>query len=183
MDFDFSEFFKTKLEANDFANRLATIAEKLYETNFNLEKTLLDQFGLNKKDRLMILLRNNNISVESNVALKQFFDLVQEKVAALPVLTMTLAFEPKQQTLEALSQWFMLNLNKQVLFEITVDPSLIAGATLTYKGKFLDYSIRSTFQQIFNDTLSAKAPQAQNQTKPTDSVPQHQDINTISLGR
>lgn len=154
---DFSEFFKTKIEANDFSTRLSTLTEQLYETNFNLEKAVVDQFGSNKKAKLMIMLRDNNISTESNAALKQFFDRLQEKMRAMPVLSVTLAFEPNSQTLEALSQWFLLNEKKQVLFDIIVDQKIIAGASFTFRGKFLDCSIREIFERIFQETVNNKA--------------------------
>ena len=153
---DLSPFFQTKIQAADFSSRVATLAEKIYETDFNLEKALMDQFGLKKKDGFMTLLRDNKIASESNTALKQFLTQLQETIAALPVLSLTIAFEPTEKTMKALSEWFLINSNRQVLFAVTVDSRIIAGASISFNGKDQDFSIKAKFDQIVQEGLTKK---------------------------
>lgn len=155
---DLSSFFQTKAQAADFAARLAGVTEKMYYTNFNVEKVLMEQFGVVKKDALLSVLRDNNISVDSTKTIKDFFTKIQETIAALPVVPISLAFEPKEQTLKMLSDWFMINLKKQVLFDISVDRKLIAGAAITYKGKFKDFSIKTKVTEIINQVITKPQP-------------------------
>ncbi len=77
-------------------------------------------------------------------------------VAALPVMSLVLAFEPKDTTLIALSEWFLLNIKRQALFEITVNPRMIAGVTISFKGRHLDFSIKPTFDAIVAEFMSVK---------------------------
>lgn len=161
---DLSSFFTTKSQATDFSTRLAALSANIYKTDFNLEKALLDTFGMEKKDMLMKLLNDNTIAVATPSALKEFFEKMQQAIASLPVLSMTVAFEPQEQTLKPLSEWFVLNIKKQVLFEIKVDPNLIAGATITFNGKFADYSIKPTFEKILQEMLTTK-PQTSSQNQ------------------
>lgn len=154
MELDLTPFFKTKAQATDFASRLAGISAKVYETNFNLEQALLDEFGITKKDTFMSLLRNNHINQEKAADLKAFFTKIQDTINKLPTLSLTIAFEPKEKTLHALSEWFVMNIKKQMLFEITVDPNVIGGATVNYQGKFLDASVKP----IFDKTIQAMLP-------------------------
>ena len=176
---DLSDFFTTKSQASDFSARLAAISASIYKTDFDLGKALLDAFGIQKRDMFMKLLRDSNITVESHTALKEFFEKTQQTIAALPVLSMSVAFEPQEQTLKALSDWFVLNIKKQVLFEITVDPNLLAGATITFNGKFADYSIKPTFEKILQDMMTTK-PQAPIQET---QKPNHISIGHFHLGR
>src|SRR4051812_12244471 len=106
---DLSELVQTKDESRDFSTRLAVISEKIYETNFNLESMLIDQFGLKKKDKLITLLRNNNINVESGTDLQDFFNKVQNKISSSPVVSLTIAFDPTEDTLKKMTEWFSLN--------------------------------------------------------------------------
>jgi F0F1-type ATP synthase delta subunit len=152
-DLDLSGFFKTQAQSVDFFTRLSTISEKIYKTGFNLEKVLTDQLGIQKKDKFMILLRDNKVSLSSNAALKDFISQVQEKISSLPTVSLTLAFEPKEDTLKSLSNWFPANINKQVLLDIKVDPEIIAGAYVSYKGKCSDFSIKPVFDQICKDGI------------------------------
>jgi F0F1-type ATP synthase delta subunit len=172
---DLSKFFTTKEEANDFLSRITKISEMMFQVDFTLEKTLHDQLGITKSDHFVTLLRENNINTEAKQAVKDFLQLLQEKIVAMPVLSMTIAFEPQEQTMRALSEWFLVNMNRQMLFDITVDKKLVAGSAINYNGKFFDFSIRPILERILADTLSKPAE------KPTTET--HQDINAISLGR
>lgn len=181
---DLSIFFRTKAQATDFAARLSAIAEKIYQTEFNLENILMEQFGLQKRDKFMTLLRENNVNTGAPSDIKDFFDKLQEKISSLPVLSLTVAFEPKEQTLLALSQWFLLNIDKQVLLDITVNPAIIAGAVISINGKHLDFSVKPKFDQLLNDMVSEKvtqnSPVQKEQPAPTEK---HQSISNIHLGR
>ncbi len=163
MELDLSPFFTTRSEATSFSSRLSLISEKIYQTTFNLEKALAEEFGIEKKEEFMILIRENKIHPDASSELKSFIDEIIKKITTIPVMTITLAFEPNAKTLINFSQWFLINLNKQILFDIHVDPTLIAGAALTFQGKFTDLSVRPQFDQILNKTLSP--PPNQNQSE------------------
>lgn len=155
---DLSSFFQTKAQSADFSARLAKVSEQIYYTNFNIEKALMQEFGIVKKDALIALLRDNNIGVDSTKAIKEFFVKIQETIKDLQVVPITLAFEPKEQTLKILAEWFILNVKKQVLFDITVDRKLIAGAAVTYNGKYKDFSIKAKVQEIITKIITQPAP-------------------------
>jgi F0F1-type ATP synthase delta subunit len=151
---DLSSFFQTKSQASDFSSRIASLADKIYETDFNLEKELLNEFGLKKKDAFQRVMHENNVSAESHASLKEFFTKMQQQITSLPVLTLTLAFEPNDETMKALAEWFIINMNRQVVFEINLDRSIIAGATISFNGKNLDLSIKDKFTQIVQNIFT-----------------------------
>lgn len=153
---DLSGFFHTKQQASDFSARLADISEEIYKTDFNLEKILIDKLSLEKKEKFIILMRDNNINHASQSGLKDFLDKLQEKISQLPLLSITLAFEPKEETLNLISEWFLLNLKKQFVFDINVNLDLIAGIIINFNGKFKDYSIKSRFDKIISDIVETE---------------------------
>jgi len=150
-DLDLSGFFTTNVEAADFLTRISAISEDIYRTDFDLEKALIEQLGIRKKDKFAILLRDNKISQGSNPALKDFFDKIREKISSMPVISLTLAFEPGEETLKILSDWFPLNINRQVLLDIKVDIDLIAGAYISFNGKYSDSSVRPIFDRTYKE--------------------------------
>ncbi len=156
---DLSPFFLTKSQAKDFVSGIDAIVDKLYTTTFDLEKSFTEQFGMDKKDILMKLLQKENISLTSNSAVETFLKKVQESIANLPVIELTVAFQPTKETLNALSEWIHTTLKTQFLLDIHVDDSLIAGAIITYKGKSKNYSIKQTFDAIATQqTLTTSTP-------------------------
>ena len=150
-----SDFFTTKSQANNFLAHLNTISEKIYELDFSLEKILQEELGIKKKDKFMSLLSENGILLESNTALNKFISQVQETVSSLPIVNITFAIEPNEEILKSVSDWLLLNLKKQVLVDPEIDPDLIAGAVVSFQGKRLDSSIRSTFEQICANTFQS----------------------------
>jgi F0F1-type ATP synthase delta subunit len=154
---DLSAFFQTKAQATDFSSRLSILSEKIYATDFNLEKALMELLGLKKKEAFIALLRDNNISSESNTALQKFVIELQKTIAELPLLSLSIAFEPKESTLKALSEWFVLNIKRQLLLEIKIDKKIIAGAAISFNGKDADFSIRSTFDTTVKELLTKPA--------------------------
>lgn len=150
---DLSDFFTTKPEAVDFAARLSKISEKIFETDFNLEKTLQEQLGIRKKDKFLSLLRKNEIPPGSNSALNNFLKTIQETISSLPIAYLILAIEPKEEILKAISDWFTLNLKKQILIDIQIQPNLIAGAVVSFQGKQLNASIKALFDETCSFVL------------------------------
>jgi hypothetical protein len=179
--FDFSDFFKTKAQANDFSLRLAAVSEKIYETDFDIEKALMQQFGIRKKDKFTSFLRDNNINYESTSDLKKCISKIQEIISNLPVLSLTLPIEPDEQIIKALSDWFYLNVKKQVLFDIQVDPHLIAGATITYAGKYVDFSVKPIFDEVIKNELSPEIAKTNDQIdyKKYHATPLKEDLKIV----
>lgn len=179
---DLTDFFQTKDSAMDFTTRLADLSEQIYKSDFNLEKALTEQFGLQKKDKFLNILRNNSIAVESNAALKEFLSKIQTEISLLPVISMTIAFEPKDQLLKAIAEWFVVNTKKQVLLDITTDKNLIAGCAISFKGEFLNLSIKERFNQIIKEAIESNNIKIiDNQKK--EAVSTHSSLDHFSLGR
>jgi sugar-specific transcriptional regulator TrmB len=155
-ELDLSDFITTKSQAVDFSARLSSISEMIYETDFDLEKNLQEQFGIQKKDAFLSLLRKNEIPPGSNSALNNFFGKIQETISSLPTAIIVLAVEPKSEILKTISDWFLLNLKQQILIEIQIDPKIIAGAAVNYQGKRLDASIKSIFNEVCIASLNDK---------------------------
>jgi hypothetical protein len=153
---DLSHFLTTKSQANDFSARCTAISDKVYETDFNLEDELQKEFGFNKSQKFISLLRDNNVAVGTSADLKNFFTKITQTVNSLPVTTLELAIEPDNEILKSISDWFLLNLKKQVLVEVEIKPDLIAGAAVNFKGKRHDFSIRPIFLKTTEEMRRAE---------------------------
>lgn len=151
---DLSELFNTKPQAVDFSARIEYVIGKVFEKTFNPEKLLLEQFGIEKKEKLITLMRDNRVNLNSRIDIKNFLEKVKEKIDGMTVVSIVIAFEPKEKSLQTLSRWFVSSINKQVLFDVKVDRSLIGGAAILYQGKYLDYSIKPDFEKAYERTFT-----------------------------
>ena len=140
---DLSDFFITKSQAADFSDRLAKVMESMFTANFNAEQSLGEEFGVDKRDKLLRLLHEKKVT-----NLKSFIQSLIKEINNLPNINLTFAIEPSESILKAIAQWFQVNLNQQILIEYRVDKNLIAGVAINYQGKFKDYSIKPIFNEI-----------------------------------
>lgn len=150
---DLSEFFTTKAQADDFSERLTLISERIFEVNFNMEKVFQEQLGMQKKDKFIALLRKNNIPIDSPFSLNKILEIIRKNISSLPIACITLSIEPQDEILKAISDWFILNIKRQVLIDIKIEPDLIAGALISYRGKQFDASIKAGFDKISKNIL------------------------------
>lgn len=175
---DLSEFFTTRGQAQSFISNLSSVIDSVYKTDFDLESALSNAFGIEKKDKFISLLTTNSVNTQNKQELKRFFDLLLAKIPEIPILSITIAFEPNEEVLNSLSEWCITNIGKQVLFDIRVDPVLIAGATIFINGKYSDFSIQKQFEQIVRETLTnknhAQKPIAQHH--PNTQPPLHENL-------
>lgn len=171
---DLSGFFTTKSQASDFVRGLSNIIDKMYEVNFNLENAFSQEFGIDKRDKFMELLHENS---HKNMSLKDYLTSFIEQVKVLPELDITIAYEPTNDTLKAISQWFIISFGKQVLLNITVDRNLIAGAAINFNGKYKDYSFKNQFNEIVKKQLASNVSQ-NHQAKTA-----HQQTEFMTIGR
>ncbi len=156
---DLSAFFITKAQATDVMLRIASVSDKVFTTNFTLEKTLAELFGIQKKDLLLKLFREHNISETSPSDIQAFLKKIQDTIKTLPVITLSIAFEPTEEILKSFSEWFLFTLKKQVVFALEIDITILAGARITCNGKFKDYSVTPLFTKLMNTALVATPPQ------------------------
>lgn len=169
MEQDLIAFFTTKAQANEFVSRLTAIEDQIYETHFSLEKAVGQQLGIQKSDKFLKLMRENNVASDSPAAIKEFLGKMKKTIASLPMISLTIAFEPADSTLHALNDWFVMNCKKQFLLDLTVDPKLIGGAIVKYNGRFIDCSRKEVFATILQQAFQPKPKSAVHQTPPARS--------------
>lgn len=145
---DLTEFFTTKEESKDFSARLTNLASNLYELDKNLEKSLQEQLGYQKREKFLNLLRDNNIPLDSNQEITKFLERVTKEISSMSEITITIAVEPNEEILKTIADWFLLNLKKQILINIAVNPKLIAGAEVDFQGNHTEFTVAKVLSSL-----------------------------------
>lgn len=74
----------------------------------------------------------------------QIFSDLDDRAHDLKILTLYLSFEPDENVLSQIGSYARKTFEMpQLLLDIKLDPSLIAGGALSWKGVYRDYSLRS----------------------------------------
>lgn len=76
----------------------------------------------------------------------QLLSQLEQAVIAIPPLTIFIAFDLPEEEVTRLGIWLRQNSSIQ-LFEIKLNPDLIAGCALSLKGVYKDYSLKDKIDQ------------------------------------
>ncbi|MEK7064365.1 MAG: F0F1 ATP synthase subunit delta [Patescibacteria group bacterium] len=74
---------------------------------------------------------------------RQELDKLKQAALAMPVVRLTLAFEPPGNWILEIRNW----VGKAVVLDMAVDKSILGGAIVENRGKYGDYSLR---KMIYN---------------------------------
>lgn len=77
----------------------------------------------------------------------QIFSDLDKEIAKLSTLTICLTFEPDDATLSNLGAFARKMFGHLLILDIKLDPRLIAGAALIWKGVYKDYSLRAKIEE------------------------------------
>jgi len=143
---------KTKEEANTLSEEIDLLRSSLYEGNDQSKS------GGNAESFSQTLSSNirKNISKaisedlkQSTVSLEQFLDDLQKTIENLPVLTLTLAFEPTGETAIKITNWTSNNLGDKVIIDFDFDKRIVGGAIISYQGQYRDFSLKKAITKSF----------------------------------
>lgn len=77
----------------------------------------------------------------------QIFDALEVKINSMPVLLIYIPFEADNQAIYQIGMTLRKSFTTLSLFEIKINPALIAGCALSFQGIYRDYSIRAKIEE------------------------------------
>lgn len=102
-----------------------------------------------------------NRAVLENVFSPQFFDqgsleekrkklvLLQKELRSLPLLRVTLAFDPSRAFLEEIANWARRSFDPAVVLSVETEPAILGGVVVSFAGRYLDNSLRRRLQEAW----------------------------------
>lgn len=73
---------------------------------------------------------------------KEYLDEIDKSLSSVPILVVAISFEPSEKFIEKLSSWLKDNISKDLVIDILFNMQLIGGIQLSFRGKYLDLSLR-----------------------------------------
>lgn len=135
---------RTKREAEILAEEIAKLIESLYKTrDGTYEEVLGASVRAWVSEALTTLLAKEGVNKEETLR-----DL-KDKLEKVKVLKLELAFEPTEAAISKIHEWAKANAGENILLDLGYNPAILAGAIITYKGKYGDYSLRKKLDEEF----------------------------------
>lgn len=81
------------------------------------------------------------------------FESLEKQALELTNLTVYFALALPDEELAQVGKWLRSNINKNLLFDAKINPELIGGCALVYKGIYKDYSLKNKININKNEIL------------------------------
>ena len=75
---------------------------------------------------------------------------LEKKLRSLPEIKLGIAFYPSDSFINRISLWFEKEFGQKTILDITVNPKIVAGATIEYKGNWRNFSIAKKIHQLLD---------------------------------
>jgi hypothetical protein len=93
--------------------------------------------------------------VLSGITKENFNEVFKSLEARINVgLMLYLAFPAEESQIKEIGLWLRKKINKDLIFDVKVDPSLIGGCALVYKGVYKDFSLKGKITEKKGELLN-----------------------------
>ena len=79
---------------------------------------------------------------EGNEDLTGYIKKIRADLLKIPVLSASINFEPSTSFIETMSIWLKRNIDEKMVVDLLMNTASLGGIQLSYKGKYLDLSLR-----------------------------------------
>jgi hypothetical protein len=142
------QYLRTEQDANEMSTLFTHIRSVLFKDPGSLTDLLNVNAPYELKQSIVGLMNEAGTEVNDKIKADEFISALKNSIDLLPRIELTLAFLPKEEIVEQISEWFMTNFHSVVILKISVDPTLIGGSIIAYNGEYKDYSIKNILPNL-----------------------------------
>ncbi len=146
---DLIELIRTTDDLVKFDEEMDLLLQSIYYVDKDMLKDALEKTVRIRIATVMRkLIQRDTLSKREEV--NALFLSVYKTICSLPMLQLTLAFEPSEAVIDNISRWARQNLAAGILLDLSLDRSVLGGAMIMYNGRFYDLTLRKKLQDIFD---------------------------------
>jgi F0F1-type ATP synthase delta subunit len=67
----------------------------------------------------------------------------------IPKVKLEIAFEPREEFILKIEEWFREKVKKRMILDIIVNPKVIGGARIEFQGKWKDFSLEKEIEKLY----------------------------------
>ena len=78
-----------------------------------------------------------------------FFKELENFLLRIPKVGLEIAFEPSEEFISKIEEWFIEKIKKRVVLDILVNPKIVGGAKIEFQGKWKDFSLEKEIKKFY----------------------------------
>lgn len=138
---------KTKKDAQTWLEKIEELQDSMFEKHTSLAVQIDSILTAEEKENFQKLLAEKGIILEKSANFGKFLTETAGEIKKLPVVTLTLSFNPTVEFLNSVADWFREN-QKNILVDFKVERDLIGGMIVECQGSYRDFSLRKKYGKI-----------------------------------
>ncbi len=143
---------KTVDEAENFSDAIGSILSSFFKVkNKDIDEILSKTVGKSYASLIKGLLRSSTVSNSDFASANKVLSKVQLELKNAKTLKITLAIDPAEEVVSNIYSWVEENIGSGILLDIEKDESILGGAIIAMDGKYKDFSVRKSLENIFLD--------------------------------
>ncbi len=119
----------------------------LYNANINVAEELSVILPHDVKESFLSIVHGSGIDMRDSQALHLLILDIKNKIQGIPVMGLTLAYEPTEKDLRDFSSFLFTNIGMQIIFHVVRDESILGGCKIEFAGKIADYTLKKELDQ------------------------------------
>jgi F0F1-type ATP synthase delta subunit len=132
---------RTTKQAADLIDLIDRLKDALFKTDMVSFK--------NPKDNVIMVPYLSDLSLAVQQESLRYLDRTKEEISNLQKIKLTLAINPDQSLLDKMFIWLKDATGYELLMDVTVNPGILGGILITYKGLYRDLSVKSKIDSYF----------------------------------
>lgn len=95
------------------------------------------------------------LSESKEIGMEKYLDELKKSLASLTILSASISFEPSSSFTDRISLWLKTNVSNNLVIDLLYNAHIIGGMQFSYKGKYMDLSLRKKIsKELENVTLA-----------------------------
>ena len=140
---DILNLVKTKEDYLTLTNELNLLSAAIYELQAENFTQVMSEVSLPTSS----LIKNFLPTTEKGVVI----EALKKELTTIQFMEITLAKTPSQKLVDTILSWLSDKVSQKVALDITINPLLIGGATISFAGKFFDGSLLLKLENILKN--------------------------------
>lgn len=132
-------FFSTTYSISQARVRLRLIRDYMLNHFFKNDKSII-------QDPWLISLGDSFYQGFSENNVYENLKTIEQEIESLEPLVIYLTFDMPEAEINRLGVWLRENIKTNLVFDIKIDPALIAGAAFSWRGRYKDYSLKASIE-------------------------------------
>ena len=140
---------KTKSYSDEMIEKIDELKDCLYNKRIDLDKKMGELFSFELKEKIKSYSWAEQVNLNDPESFGKFLSNLRGHIKNMPIVTIKIAFEPNAEIVTEVSSWFVENFGKNVLVDLILDESLVAGAVIVFDESEKDFSLKKRIEEKY----------------------------------